>query len=125
MSSDKARWGLTTLYPVAGFGHFVTPKPFEEIVPSYAPGTARFWNYLSGAGELGTAALLAAPNNKANKYGGLISAALLLAVWPGNFESVRQRLDRPWTEQIGWIARLPLQLPMIHASWKIWKETPH
>ena len=49
MSSDKARWGLTTLYTVAGFGHFVTPKPFEEIVPTYAPGTARFWNYLSGA----------------------------------------------------------------------------
>ncbi|MEJ4113613.1 hypothetical protein ACGE24_05940 [Corynebacterium kroppenstedtii] len=125
MSSDKARWGLTALYTVSGCGHFVTPTLFEDIVPTYAPGTPRFWNYLAGAGELGTAALLAAPHTKANRFGGLMSAVLLIAVWPGNVESVRQRLDRPWPEQIGWIARLPLQVPMIRASWRMWRESPH
>lgn len=106
----------------AGVLHFLRPEPFDSIVPKQVPGSARFWTYASGVGELACAGLLAAPQDKARRAGGLATAALMVAVWPANFQmAVDWNKKTWWHKAIGW-GRLPLQLPLISGGWKIWKD---
>jgi uncharacterized membrane protein len=74
--------------------HFVAPKPFDSIIPAELPGSARFYTYASGVGELGTGALLLVPRTR--RLGGLAAAALFLAVFPGNVNMVRLWWGKPW-----------------------------
>ena len=117
---SKKRLFLTGLFAFAGTMHFVKPETFDSIVPAAVPGKARTWTYVSGVVELASAALLAF--RKTRRLGGLVSAGLLLAVWPANFEMFRQWMDRPWPQYLGALLRLPLQIPMIAWSWRIWKS---
>ena len=102
--------------------HFVAPKPFDSIIPAGLPGSARFYTYASGVGELGTGALLLVPRTR--RLGGLAAAALFLAVFPGNVNMVRLWWDKPWPMQLVAIARLPLQIPMITQALKVWRSEP-
>ena len=111
---------LTVLFAVAGVMHFLKPGPFDEIVPQIVPGTARLWTYVSGVVELVTAVLLSV--RKTRRIGGAVAAGLLLAVWPANFVMFWQWSDRSWPEYLGALVRLPLQIPMIIWSWRIWKH---
>lgn len=97
-----------------GVLHFLVPKPFDSIVPRQVPGPARFWTYASGVAELAVAGLIA--NASTRKLGGRAAVALLLAVWPANFEMARQSLQESTSRKIISFARLPLQLPMIRAA---------
>ena len=117
---SKKRLFLTGLFAFAGTMHFVKPETFDSIVPAAVPGKARTWTYVSGVVELASAALLAF--RKTRRLGGLVSAGLLLAVWPANFEMFRQWMDRTWPQYLGALLRLPLQIPMIAWSWRIWKS---
>lgn len=111
--------GLIGLFTGAGILHFVKPEPFDSLVPQKLPGSARAWTLGSGVAELGTAALLASPKTRA--IGGLATAALMAAVWPGNMNMTYQWRNRPWYWQLISYGRLPLQLPLIMAGLKIWK----
>ncbi len=102
--------------------HFVAPKPFDSIIPAELPGSARFYTYASGVGELGTGALLLVPRTR--RLGGLAAAALFLAVFPGNVNMVRLWWDKPWPMRLVAIARLPLQIPMITQALKVWRSEP-
>ena len=91
----------------AGVTHFVAPGFFDKIVPHALPGPARAWTYVSGVAEIGVGAtVLRAPGK-----GGLIAAALFLAVFPGN---IQQAVDATSTQDraISY-ARLPLQVPLV------------
>jgi uncharacterized membrane protein len=101
--------------------HFVAPKPFDDIVPSELPGSARFYTYASGVGELATGALLLAPRTR--KLGALAAVALFLAVFPANVNMVRLWKEKPLIMRLGAIARLPLQIPMITAALKIYRNS--
>lgn len=98
----------------AGTLHLVHPRPFDELVPA-ALGDARLWTYASGVAEIAGAALLAAPRTR--RLGGWWTAALFVAVFPGNVKAALDGgmagapppLDSP---AAGWI-RLPLQLPLV------------
>lgn len=101
---------------LAGVGtlHLLHPKPFEALVPE-ALGNPRWWTYASGVAEITGAALLAAPRTR--RVGGWWTAALFVAVFPGN---VKAALDGGMrgapapldSAAAAWI-RLPLQLPLV------------
>lgn len=107
-----------------GVLHFVAPKPFDTIIPEELPGSARFYTYASGVGELATGALLLAP--KTRRLGALAAIALFIGVFPGNLNMVRMWFNDPSKTlpmRIGAIARLPLQIPMITEALKIYRST--
>lgn len=104
-----------------GVLHFVAPKPFDTIVPTELPGSARFYTYASGVAEVAAGALLISPRTR--KIGALSSIALFLGVFPGNVNMVRLWKDKPLPMRIGAVARLPLQVPMITQAYKIYKNS--
>ena len=103
-----------------GVLHFLIPKRFDEIVPEQLPGGQRFYTYASGVAELGTAALLAAPATR--RQGGLVATLLFLGVYPANINMAVQWRDKPLPLRLGAYARLPLQIPMIIAAYRVWKR---
>lgn len=98
---------------VSGTLHLARPRTYEPLMPSWVP-SHREVIIASGAVELVCAAGLLAPPTR--RVAGLASAALLVAVFPGN---VQMALDALQGEnrllQVGTLARLPLQWPMIRA----------
>jgi uncharacterized membrane protein len=109
-SGKRAALRLSALLTTTGTLHFATPKPFDKIVPSPLPGSARFWTYASGVAELGLAVLLATPRTR--RAGGTLAAAFFVAVFPGNVKAVRVLWDNPALRASA-IARLPLQIPLV------------
>jgi uncharacterized membrane protein len=121
-SSRGAKMGASLI----GMGvlHFAAPKPFDDVIPTELPGSARFYTYASGVAEVGTGALLLAP--KTRRAGALAAIALYVGVFPGNVNMVRLWFKdpaKPLPMRIGAIARLPLQIPMITQAWKVYKES--
>ncbi|GIG29878.1 DoxX family protein [Cellulomonas marina] len=103
---------LAGLLGAAGVLHLRRPAVFEPLIPA-ALGPARPWVLGSGVAELACAALLVPP--AARRLGGLASAALLVAVLPGN---AKMALDAdgsgPWTrDRRVTLLRLPLQAPLV------------
>jgi len=103
-----------------GTTHFLAPKPFDDIVPTELPGSARFYTYASGVAEVGTGVLLLAPRTR--RLGATMAAGLFIAVFPANINMVRLWRDKPWPMRIGAIARLPMQIPMITAALKVRRD---
>lgn len=101
--------------------HFVTPKPFDAIVPAELPGTARFYTYASGVGELATGTLLTVPRTR--RLGALAAVVLFVAVFPANVNMVRLWWGKPWPLRIAAIARLPLQIPMVTMALKVYRNS--
>ena len=109
MTGTRAALRLAGLLTITGTLHFVKPKPYDALIPSALPGSARFWTYASGTVELGLAGLLAAPRTR--RLGGNLAAAFFVAVFPGNLKAVRV-VRHPIGKAVA-IARLPLQIPLV------------
>ena len=113
--------GLATLFLVSGTTHLVRPQVFEPLVPRALP-TPRGLVYASGVAELVCGAGLLHPRTR--RAAGWASAALLLAVFPGNVQmsmSYGKRAAR--RQDVGsratfaaTVARLPVQVPLIRAA---------
>ena len=84
---------LAALLLGVGTLHFVTPKSFDDIVPTELPGSQRFYTYASGVAELTTGALLLA--RRTRRMGALAAIAVFLGVYPANFNMVRLWKDKP------------------------------
>lgn len=113
-ASQAAALRLAALLAGAGTLHFVTPNPFDSIVPPVLPGPARRYTYVSGLAELAVAGALAVPRTR--RVGGLAAAALFVAVFPANVQMTAdwlRRSDLSTAAKVGVVARLPLQLPLI------------
>ncbi|CDO27603.1 DoxX family protein [Mycolicibacterium porcinum] len=121
ISAAPAAQRMAALLLGMGTLHFVAPKPFDSIVPAELPGSARFYTYASGVGELATGALLAVPRTR--RLGALAAVALFIAVFPGNLNMVRLWWDKPWPMRIVAIARLPLQIPMITSALRVYRNS--
>lgn len=111
--------GLAASLAAAGTLHLVRPRIFEGLIPS-ALGSPRAWVYGSGVAELTCAAAVAVPATR--RVGGIATAALFVAVFPGN---VKMALDshpgaRSWARQpaVAW-GRLPLQVPLVAWAWQV------
>ncbi len=102
---------LAGVLATSGVLHFVSPKPFDSIVPRSLPGSPRTWTYLSGAAELAVAAAVAHPRTRA--LGGLAAAGLFAAVFPANVKmAIDWRHASPALRAIAY-GRLPLQVPLV------------
>ncbi|WP_124713354.1 DoxX family protein [Mycolicibacterium nivoides] len=121
ISAAPAAQRMAALLLGMGTLHFVAPKPFDSIIPAELPGSARFYTYASGVGELATGALLAVPRTR--RLGALAAVALFIAVFPGNVNMVRLWWDKPWPMRIVAIARLPLQIPMITWALQVYRNS--
>ncbi len=97
--------------------HLRRPQVFRGLIPRVL-GDPDPWVLGSGVAELGCAAALVVPSTR--RIGGLASAALLIAVFPGNVTmAVRSHAGaRSWTRRptVAW-ARLPLQVPLV--AWAV------
>lgn len=115
--------GLAGLFLTSGTTHLVKPEVFDPLVPHALP-RRREIILASGVAELACAAGLLHPRTR--RYAGLASAALLVAILPGNVQmsaNYGKRAQRKGTPQAqaafaGTLARLPLQLPLIRTALK-------
>lgn len=105
---------LVTAFAVSGVVHLLRPQVFEPLVPRGLPAP-RALVYASGVAELACAAGLLQRRGWAPRA----SAALLLAVWPGNAQhalNVQRSARMPLPAKVAAWARLPLQVPMIRTA---------
>lgn len=118
--ADRAAVGLALLLGVAGTTHLARPDVYRGLVPR-ALGRPGPWVLGSGLAELACAAAVLAPSTR--RAGALATAALFVAVLPGNVTmAVRaQRRRRPW-RWVAW-ARLPLQVPLVLWALRVARES--
>ncbi len=110
---------LAGVFAVAGVLHFVVPKPFVSIVPKRVP-LKRPLVYLSGLLELACSVGLLTKR----RWAGLLSAGLLLGVWPANIDMavVATKQSKPKWYRAGLWARVPVQLPLIGIALSAWND---
>lgn len=120
--SQRPAYRMGAMLIGIGAGHFLSPKPFDTIVPAELPGSARFYTYASGVAEMGVGAALLVPRTR--RAAALAAAALFLAVFPANLNMVRLWWDKPLPMKIFALARLPLQLPMVTQALAIRRNSP-
>lgn len=107
---------LVAIFGVSGALHLARPEVYEPLMPDAVPAH-REVIYLSGLAELACAAGLLHPRTR--RAAGYASAALLLAVYPGNLKMADDaRRSRSTTFKAIAYGRLPLQWPMIRAAWR-------
>lgn len=114
--------GLATMFVTSGVTHLVRPQVFEPLIPTPLQGYRRPLVLVSGAAEIACAAGLLYPPTR--KVAGLASAALLLAVLPGNVQMTVDHGRRAGRRKdlgsralfAGTVARLPLQWPLIRTA---------
>ncbi|MDQ6748224.1 MAG: hypothetical protein M3010_09005 [Candidatus Dormibacteraeota bacterium] len=107
-------WALVLLIGGSGVLHFVSPGFYRRIVPRVV-GHPDQVVALSGAAELVCAAAMAFPRTR--RVGGWLTAALLVAVFPANFQMALDGgvpgagfpMGNP---VVAWL-RLPLQVPLV------------
>ena len=109
------------LFATSGILHLVRPQIFESIVPRQLP-ERRALVYASGVAELACAVGLAHPRTR--KAAGWASAAVLVAVFPGNVQMALTENKRAGAgtgsraKQVATLARLPLQIPLVRTALK-------
>jgi len=117
----KSVLALSGIFAVSGVVHLVKPEVYEPLMPAWVPAH-REVILVSGAAELACAAGLLAPQTR--RLTGYASAALLLAVYPGNLKMADDaRRSRSTKFKAIAYGRLPLQAPMIKAALRATRET--
>ena len=116
---DRSTLILIGILASAGVAHFVIPKPFDEIVPKWMPGSARLWTQASGVAELAVAGLVAVPRTRS--LGGKCAAVLFLAVFPANVQMAIDWWPKGGAQRAASLGRLPLQIPLVLLARKVMK----
>lgn len=100
------------MFIFAGTMHFVIPRVYESIVPSYLPWR-RGLVYASGVAEIAGGAAVLHPRTRT--LGSWWSIATLLAVFPANVHMAQHpdRYHKVPGGRAALIARLPLQALLI------------
>jgi uncharacterized membrane protein len=115
--ASKPPWDvalLAGLFTVSGVAHLVKPEIFRPLMPSWVPAHDEVI-LGSGVAELACAAGLMVPVTR--RPAGLVSAGLLLAVFPGNVTmAVRSTRTRSTRFKVLAFGRLPLQWPLIRSA---------
>ncbi len=119
-SNHHTPWRMVMIMGGAGITHFTNPDFYDEIVPSWAPGSKRFWVQASGVVELACTGLLISP--KTRRLGGWLTVATLLSVWTANIQTALDgglEGDGPLKSKAAAWIRVPFQIPMIIDAVKI------
>lgn len=104
---------LGAVLALSGVLHLVVPRVYEPLIPR-ALGSPRAWVLGSGVAELACAAALVPARSRS--AGALATAALLVAVFPGNVTMAlrtRRGASGITTRRVVAWARLPLQVPLV------------
>ncbi|MCU1431714.1 MAG: hypothetical protein JWP95_819 [Actinotalea sp.] len=112
LGGRRSALGLSAVLVVAGVLHLVSPRSYEPLIPQ-ALGSPRAWVIGSGLAEILCGAAVAVPRTR--RWGGWLTAALFVAVLPGNVTmAVSAVVDgAPALRQAVTLARLPLQVPLV------------
>lgn len=121
MTSDRLARILSLILLVPGVLHFLTPKPFDSIVPNELPGEPRYYTYASGVAEVGLGAAVLVPSLRRRAAG--LAAVLFAAVFPANVNMVRLWQDKGPAMKTIALARLPLQIPLIALAIGVWRRS--
>lgn len=113
-----ARTAFGLAFIAAGTLHFLMPRRYRAVMPSWLPAPAALVA-VSGAAEIlgGTGLLI----SRARPLAGVGLMLLLVAVMPANVEMLRQQRARggpAWAEALLWM-RLPLQGALIWWAWRL------
>ncbi len=94
--------------------HLAKPDVYEPLMPAWVPAH-RGLILASGVAELACAIGMALPRTR--RVSGWASAALLLAVWPGNLQMAldSNRSKSTAFKLVAW-GRMPFQVPLIRAA---------
>lgn len=115
--------GLAGIMTVGGVMHFITPAPYERLMPPGIPAP-REVVYLTGVIEAGLGLALLVPRTRRWAAWGLV--ATLIAIFPANiYGATSAGTDHPAMPGVPvWAAwlRLPLQLPLIAAAYWLAQE---
>jgi uncharacterized membrane protein len=105
---------LAGIFALSGTAHLARPETFEPLMPAFVPAHREII-YASGVAELLCAAGLLHPRTR--RLAGWASAALLVAVYPGNVQMAADaaRSRNPGFKAIAF-GRLPLQVPLIRTA---------
>ena len=116
MDIPKDTLGLVAAFTVSGITHLVKPETFEPLMPAFLPAHREII-LASGVAELVCAAGILHPRTR--KAAGWASAALLVAVFPGNVKmAARAQESHNPTFKRATLVRLPVQIPLIRAALK-------
>jgi len=113
---------LGLAFLMAGALHFVVPKSYLTMMPSYLP-QPMLLIAISGVAEMAGGLGVLIPFFRRTAGYGLI--ALLIAVFPANLNMAINHTQLPGlhvSPAMAWL-RLPLQLPMIYWVW--WTAVRH
>lgn len=114
--------GLAAVLLAAGTTHLVAPRIYEGLIPRRL-GNPRAWVLGSGVAELACGIAVAVPRTR--RQGALATAALFVAVFPGNVEMARRTSPRrghsTLRTAVVW-ARLPVQAPLV--AWALRVASP-
>jgi uncharacterized membrane protein len=114
---EPARVGMAAAMMFAGVSHWLMPTPFIQHVPPFIPA-ADVVVLVTGVVEvLLGAALLTAPPWR--RRAGLLLAAYLVAVFPGNLYVALADIDVQG-QPGGWYPRLRLPLQALFIAWVLW-----
>ena len=105
---------MAVVYVAAGIYHFVNPRFYQKIMPSYLPYHIPLI-YISGVCEI-VFALLLIPESTRPISAWLI-IALLIAIFPANIQMAVDFWQRKSSYLWVAIARLPLQFILIWLAW--------
>jgi uncharacterized membrane protein len=109
--SERSPLLLAGLLAAAGVTHFAVPRPYDAIVPSGLPGSARAWTYASGVAELALAAGVALPRTR--RRAAQVTAAFFVGVFPAHIKMAMDWRHRPVPLKAAAFGRLPLQVPLV------------
>lgn len=125
---DTVGRGMAIMLLITGVGHFIVPRPVNDLVPSFLPGDPRVWTYTSGLAEIVVALLLLAPLYKKvagraiRLWGAYLALALFIAVYPANINMAIEWSSRDMPEPLLAYARLPLQFGLFYWAWALAKD---
>ena len=114
---DTAAIAVGAFVLFAGVSHFTNPDFFNEIVPPWLPPSEAFWTYVSGVAELLIGATILRRSTR--RAGAIAAAWLFVAVYPANLYMAWDWRDRPWSEQVVSLGRLPFQFLFIWVAIRI------
>jgi uncharacterized membrane protein len=107
----------------AGVAHFLSPKLFDSLVPSWMPGDPRTTTYLSGVAEFVSGALVLHPRTR--RLGGWAALTTFAAVYPANvwaaIDGGMKDAPPPFNSPAAAWLRLPFQLPLFWLAHKVVK----
>ncbi len=111
---DWDKYFMGGLYILAGLLHFIKPKFYMKIMPSYLPYHLELV-YLSGVFELISGVLLLIPETQIIGAWGIIIT--LIGVYPANIYMLSSYKGKKVWYKLILIARLPLQFLLIYWAW--------